>query len=267
MIGRVVPGGNGITLAQSTRPPVGRQAFVPSSALIGQVAWSSYTVLVSEKRDSRERLLDAAIEVIATKGESALRLIEVAEMAGLKQPTIHYMFPTREDLVVAALRERYRRAVLDVLETYDSLVAGATTRDEFVRASIRGLEFAMQDQRKAARATRLALFVKAETNAALLRELNDAAFEGNQRLAAVLGNAQRQGWIRDDVSPLTLAVWIRGQVLGRFVLEMDSERYDGEEWTRFAIAAIEATLLATSDPTSKRSTGKAARAQSRTSRR
>lgn len=235
--------------------------------MIEHLARSSYTVPVSDKPDSRERLLAAAIEVIATRGEAALRLAEVAEMAGLKQPSIHYMFPTREDLVVAALRERYRRAVLDVLETYDSLVAGATTRDEFVQASIRGLEFALQDQRKTARATRLALFVKAETNAALLRELNDAAFEGNQRLAAVLGNAQRQGWIRDDVSPLTLAVWIRGQVLGRFVLEIDSERYDGDEWTRFAIAAIEATLLANTDAPSKRSTGKAAGVRPRTSRR
>lgn len=199
---------------------------------------------VSENPDSRQRLIDAAVEIIATKGESALRVTEVAEVAGLKQPTINYFFDGREGLVVAALRERYRRAVLDVIETYDGLVARATTRDEFVRASVDGLRFAMDDMRKAARATRIALFAKAETNAELLKELNDASYEANLRLAEVLENAQRQGWIRADVSPLTLAVWIRGQVLGRFVLEIDRSRYDGDEWTRFAIGAIEATLLA-----------------------
>jgi len=235
--------------------------------LLEHVAWHSYTVVVSGKPDSRERLLAAAIEVIATRGEAALRLAEVAEMAGLKQPSIHYMFPTREDLVVAALRERYRRAVLDAIENFDSLVAGATTRDEFEQAAIRGLEFAMQVQRKAARAARLALFVKAETNDALLREINDASFEANQRLAAVLENAQRHGWIRNDVSPLTLAVWTRGQIFGRFVLEIDSSRYDGDEWTRFAIAAMMATVLIRTDASSEPTNGKAAGARSRTSRR
>jgi AcrR family transcriptional regulator len=195
------------------------------------------------KPDSRQRLIDAAVEVIATKGESALRLTEVAEMAGLKQPSIHYMFPTREDLVVAALRERYRRSVLEAIISYDVLVATATTREEFIRASSLGLRFAMDETRKVARSTRLALFVKAETNAELLREINDASFEANQSLAAVIENAQRRGWVRDDVSPLTLAVWTRGQILGRYVLEMDSTRYDGEEWTRFAITAIEAAVF------------------------
>lgn len=198
---------------------------------------------MSAKPDSRQRLIDAAVEVIATKGESALRLTEIAEMAGLKQPSIHYMFPTREDLVVAALRERYRRSVLEAIISYDVLVATATTREEFIQASSLGLRFAMDETRKVARSTRLALFVKAETNAELLREINDASFEANQTLAAVIENAQRHGWVRDDVSPLTLAVWTRGQILGRYVLEMDSTRYDGEEWTRFAIAAIEAAVF------------------------
>lgn len=201
----------------------------------------------SAKPDSRQRLIDAAVEVIATKGESALRLTEVAEMAGLKQPSIHYMFPTREDLVVAALRERYRRSVLEAIVSYDVLVATARTREEFMRASSIGLRFAMDETRKVARSTRLALFVKAETNAELLREINDASFEANQSLAAVIENAQRNGWVRDDVSPLTLAVWTRGQILGRYVLEMDSTRYDGEEWTRFAVTAIEAAVFGTTN--------------------
>ena len=67
--------------------------------------------------------------------------------------------------------------------------------------------------------------------------------EENQSLAAVIENARRRGWVRDDVSPLTLAVWTRGQILGRYVLKMDSTRYDGEEWTKFAITAIEEAMF------------------------
>ena len=197
---------------------------------------------MSVSPDSRQRLIDAAIEVIATKGESALRLTEVAEMAGLKQPTIHHFFPGREDLVVAAHRERYRRAVFDAFETFDSLVAGANTREEFVEASERGLRYAFQNSHKTARATRIALFAKAETNKELLQEINDSSFEANRGLATVIAKGQANGWIRDDFTPLTLAVWIRSQIFGRYVLEIDSDRYDGDEWTQISLAAIGAVF-------------------------
>jgi AcrR family transcriptional regulator len=201
-------------------------------------------------------LIDAAITVIATRGESALRLIEVAEMAGIKQPTIHHFFPTREDLVLAAHRERYRRAVLDALGSYDDVVAGATTRGEFLKASRLGLKAALDDTRIAVRAARIALFAKAETNADLRRELNDAAYETNLKLARALENAQRQGWIRDDVSPLTLAVWVRSQVMGRIVLEMDLSRYDGDEWTRLALEAVDAVMTGGTSGGTSPSSGK-----------
>ena len=197
---------------------------------------------MSETSDVRERIIDAAIEVIATKGESALRLIEIAAMASIKQPSIYYFFPSREDLVIAAHRERYRRVLLDVVETFETQVASATTQEEFVQSAMRGLRFAFHENRAEARLTRIALISKAVTNESLLREINDASFGANQRFAGVLENAQRQGWIRDDVSPLTLAIWIRAQVLGRLVLEIDSSRYDGDEWTTFAIDAIVSTL-------------------------
>ena len=91
--------------------------------------------------------------------------------------------------------------------------------------------------------SRVLLLAKGLSNEELLGEVNQAAFQSNQRLAAVLENAQRQGWIRNDVTPLTLAVWVRSQVIGRFLLEVDSKRYDGEEWTRLALSSIESTLL------------------------
>jgi len=198
---------------------------------------------MAEGPDTRQRLLDAAIRTIAARGESALRMTEIAEEAGIRQPSIYHFFESREALVVAAHREMYLRAVLDVVETYEDLVGKATTQEEFIEASLRGLEFAFSDDRIGVRAARVLLLAKGLSNADLLGEVNQAAFESNQRLAVVLENAQRQGWIRNDVTPLTLAVWVRSQVIGRFLLEVDRKRYDGEEWTRLALSSIESTLL------------------------
>ncbi len=200
------------------------------------------SAFVSDGAETRARLIDATIEVIATRGDAAVRMVEIAESAGIKQPSIYHFFPKREDLVVAAHRERYRRSVAEVVGRFESEFASATTADEFEKGAFRALQFAMSDERREARVVRLGLLAKALTNEELLREVNEAAYEGHTALASILERAQRAGWVRGDVSPLTMAVWVRSLIFGRLIAEIDGERYDRDEWTRLAISSFSRTL-------------------------
>jgi len=183
-------------------------------------------------------LLDATIEVIATRGESAVRTVEIAEAVGIKQPSIYHFFPSREALVVAAHLERYRRAVAGALGEVASEVASASTREEFVEAVSRVLELALSDDRREVWAVRLGLLAKAMTNDEVRREVNDAAFEGNAALAGLFERAQGAGWVRGDVSALTLTVFVRSLIFGRLMPEMDGDRYDNDEWIRLTLESF-----------------------------
>ncbi|MFM7253316.1 MAG: TetR family transcriptional regulator [Ilumatobacteraceae bacterium] len=57
--------------------------------------------------DTRRRILDEAIEVIAAVGEDKLRVADVARRAGVTQGMVTYHFITRHNLVVEAQLERY----------------------------------------------------------------------------------------------------------------------------------------------------------------
>lgn len=48
---------------------------------------------------TRKRILDAAAQVLSTKGFAGMRMSEVADVAGLQAPAIYYYFPSREDLI------------------------------------------------------------------------------------------------------------------------------------------------------------------------
>lgn len=48
---------------------------------------------------TRTRILDAAAQVLTTKGYAGMRLIDVAQVAELQAPAIYYYFPSREDLI------------------------------------------------------------------------------------------------------------------------------------------------------------------------
>lgn len=197
---------------------------------------------VSSGAETREKLIEATIEVIARRGDAAVRMADIAAAVGIKQPSIYHFFPSREVLVVAAHRERYKRAVVEVIGRFESEFATAETAEEFREGAVRALEFALSDERSEARIVRLGLLAKAVTNDELLRELNDAAHEGHLALAAILERAQAAGWVRSDVSALTMAVWTRSMIFGRLIAEIDDGRYDGAEWTRLALSAFLRTL-------------------------
>ncbi|MGH3813794.1 MAG: helix-turn-helix domain-containing protein [Pseudonocardiaceae bacterium] len=51
-------------------------------------------------------MVRAAFDVIAEKGFEGLRLREVAAQVGIDHSTLHYYFPTRQDLVAAGAVHR-----------------------------------------------------------------------------------------------------------------------------------------------------------------
>ena len=51
--------------------------------------------------DRRESLVDAAYSLIAERGLEGLRTRDIAARAGIHHATLHYYFPTKEDLVKA----------------------------------------------------------------------------------------------------------------------------------------------------------------------
>jgi AcrR family transcriptional regulator len=77
----------------------------------------------------RERVLDAAEAVLAEVGVAAT-MDEIAEAAGIGRRTLFRYFPSREDLIAAAIERRYER--LD-REVFDDAHLAADDPDELIR--------------------------------------------------------------------------------------------------------------------------------------
>jgi AcrR family transcriptional regulator len=57
--------------------------------------------------DARERILDAACDVIAEHGMEDVRIARIATLAGVSPPLVHYHFATREALLSEALEHSF----------------------------------------------------------------------------------------------------------------------------------------------------------------
>jgi AcrR family transcriptional regulator len=65
------------------------------------------TVPARVERDARDRILDAACDVIAEQGIEHVRIARIATVAGVSPPLVHYHFATREALLAEALEHSF----------------------------------------------------------------------------------------------------------------------------------------------------------------
>ncbi|HSV70939.1 MAG TPA: TetR/AcrR family transcriptional regulator [Methylibium sp.] len=60
--------------------------------------------------DTRRKILDAAVELLASKGYAGLRTADVADAAGVSRGAQTHHFPSKDELVVAVVEHVFQRA-------------------------------------------------------------------------------------------------------------------------------------------------------------
>src|SRR5277367_3465575 len=70
------------------------------------------------KRDQRERLQQALIELIAEKGYPAVRIVDLAKLAHVSQPTFYSLFADKEDLFLSAYDAVAMKAAAAVMTAF-----------------------------------------------------------------------------------------------------------------------------------------------------
>ncbi|HLL91351.1 MAG TPA: TetR/AcrR family transcriptional regulator [Solirubrobacteraceae bacterium] len=70
------------------------------------------------KRDQRERLQHAMIELIAEKGYPAVRIVDLARLAHVSQPTFYRLYADKEALFMCAYEEIAQRTAQTVMQAY-----------------------------------------------------------------------------------------------------------------------------------------------------
>ncbi|MFT4201007.1 TetR family transcriptional regulator [Gordonia sp. (in: high G+C Gram-positive bacteria)] len=72
-------------------------------------------------RATRERLLDATVEMLASQGWAATTVAAVAESAGVSRGAAQHHFPTREALIIAVMEQMFEAMTRDASATITEL--------------------------------------------------------------------------------------------------------------------------------------------------
>jgi AcrR family transcriptional regulator len=84
------------------------------------------------RHDQSERLRRAIVELSAEKGYPAVRIVDLARLSRVSQPTFYSLFKTKEDLLLSAYDDIAGRAVAAVMAAYEAPVP----HDERLRGAV-----------------------------------------------------------------------------------------------------------------------------------
>ncbi len=83
---------------------------------------------------TRQRILDAAAQVLSRQGYAGTRLTDVAEVAEIQPPAIYYYFPSREDLIEEVMWSGIAHMADHVQAQLDALPLEAAAMDRIEAA-------------------------------------------------------------------------------------------------------------------------------------
>ena len=186
---------------------------------------------------TKSRILNAAIAMMDEGGEAAVRLGAIAENLGIKEPSIYHHFTNRTELINAAYVEWYWQCLKTDIPV-EAMMVLVETREDYVRAVRKTMEWSYQPGRHHARAIRLSVLGAAQRNPELAVAINEI----NKKFLATIADAslvaQQQGWVRQDLDPMAIAYWLHGQIIGRVVAEMNPGHVDLAQWDKVSFEAV-----------------------------
>ncbi|WP_158226903.1 TetR/AcrR family transcriptional regulator [Amycolatopsis vastitatis] len=105
-------------------------------------------------RDTRTRILEAAAEVLRSRGYGGTRMAEIAELAELQAATIYYYFPNREDMIESVIREGEALIIARAKEALAALPDSVSPLDKICTAATAHLDAVLSISSFSAASTR-----------------------------------------------------------------------------------------------------------------
>lgn len=195
--------------------------------------------------ESAARILQCAIDVIESRGEAAVRVAQIAQMADIAVPSVYHWFGSREGLVIAAHGERFTRNLGALVGPYQVALDSSTTAAEFRDAILNGLELVFDPSRRVLRLTRLNVLGSAIGRPDLLKIVTERYADVVHQVVHVVSSAQQRGWVRNDYDSLTMSHYILCEIFAQVIIEFGDSNVPPARWAALSRQTMSHALFGT----------------------
>lgn len=191
-------------------------------------------------QDSRQGLIDAALDIIVANGIDALRIEDVCERVGVTKGSLYWHFQDRQGLIREALFEQLRRLSAEQIEALDEAIDSGASRDEYLMRVAGTLVDPFDPEEAEARWQRWEMLATTRRDPELREVMADLQRRHQRYLVSIMSKAQERGILRRDADPAAVAAAINALALGSNNLSFLAE--DGptpEAWNGLILLLID----------------------------
>jgi AcrR family transcriptional regulator len=202
------------------------------------------TSRATNERPTHRKILDVATAVLAEDGFDRFSVQRVLDDAGVSRATLYRYFPDVDGLIEAALVETFRKEVDLYLRIVADLVERSHDADTF-REGVRTVlqNFSMLPATvRLGRAHIIALAATRPQLADAIATVQETLTDGWDN---TLQEAQRRGFVRDNLDTRATGVVIQSASIGRIVDDAAVSHIGNERWANAFFEFVDRAILDT----------------------
>jgi len=196
----------------------------------------------SESHPTRERLLEITVELIGEVGLEAVDIAEVLRRADVTTGALYHHFRDVPHLLEEAMARRFPMGVEESLTMIRQGLEAATTLEEYLAFMSTLTEVSQAAENRPRRMERAHYLALAFGSDSLHDVIAQQQAEITEELTTVLAAVQQRGWMRKELNPKAVAVFIQAYTLGRIIDDITDDPVDPADWNRLIVTVMTQAL-------------------------
>lgn len=181
---------------------------------------------------TKERLIETVAGMLDGEHPQEIHVDDVLAVSGISKGSLYHHFEDFPDLIEATLIHRFSAGVDETLLAMTHILTSASSKENFWN-KMYDITVASQDPARANfRAERARIIGLAASSDRFRASIASEQDRLTDAMAELIIDAQHKGWVRNDIDPRAIAVFLQAYTLGRAVDDIASKRLDPNEWNR-----------------------------------
>jgi AcrR family transcriptional regulator len=185
-----------------------------------------------------QKLVDATIDMLNERGEAGVRVDDLLEITGISRGSLYHHFGGRDGLLVAAMAQQYSHLLATDIDSIEAVLGSVDSAEEMVARLVETTRDAQAPERAGQRLTRAAIIGASAARPLLAEALAAEQQKLTTRFTGLAAALQQRGWIRSDIEPEIIAVFIQAFTFGRVLSDISSQPADPDQWNMMVAAFV-----------------------------
>ena len=192
---------------------------------------------------TKAKLIEATTKLLKTVDRAHLTSDMILEESGISKGSLYHHFEDLEELIEAALIQRYARWVDASIEIMTQILTTGNTSEEIYKQLVEITKNTQSDEYLAVRQNRIDVLSRAGSSKRFAKLLGEEQQRLTDALTDLIREAQERGFYRKENDARAIAVLIQAYTIGKIVDDFNENKVDPEAWVNLINSIIRTVFI------------------------